>query len=142
MTMKTINFEAVKVALKQDKEGYVLTLRIHPDDLQDELMRDFIGSRYQVVMVRLNENEQPMDRESELGGSKAVRIAGMLCRDPQFWEYLHQDLQILEASETEATEWLRNYLNVQSRSEIKTNTQSQELLQKLHKEFKQWSSVN
>jgi hypothetical protein len=140
--MKTINFEAVKVALKQNKEGYVLTLAIHPDDLQDDLMRDFIGSRYQVVMVRLNESEQVMDREAELGGAKAVRIAGMLCRDPKFWEYLHHDLQIIEASESEATEWLRNYLNVQSRSDIKSNPEAQSLLDKVHKEFKQWSSVN
>lgn len=140
--MKTIQFEAIKVALKQDKEGYVLTLRIHPDDLQDDLIRDFIGSRYQVVMVRLNQDEQPMDREAELGGAKAIRVAGMLCRDPKFWEYLHQDLQIIEPKEEEATEWLRNYLNVQSRSEIKSNVQAQELLDKVHKEFKQWSSVN
>jgi hypothetical protein len=140
--MKTINFEAVKMALKQNKDGYVLTLAIHPDDLQDDLMRDFIGSRYQVVMVRLNENEQAMDRESELGGTKAVRIAGMLCRDPKFWAYLHQDLQIIEASESDATEWLRHYLNVQSRSDIKTNPEAQQLLDKVHKEFKQWSSVN
>jgi hypothetical protein len=140
--MKTINFEAVKVALKQNKEGYVLTLAIHPDDLQDDLMRDFIGSRYQVVMVRLNQDEEPMNRETELGGAKAVRIAGMLCRDPKFWEYLHHDLQIIEASESEATDWLRNYLNVQSRSDIKTNPEAQQLLDKVHKEFKQWSSVN
>jgi hypothetical protein len=140
--MKTINFEAVKMALKQNKEGYVLTLAIHPDDLQDDLMRDFIGSRYQVVMVRLNESEQPMDREAELGGAKAVRIAGMLCRDPKFWDYLHHDLQIIEASEKEATDWLRHYLNVDSRSDIKSNPEAQQLLDKVHKEFKQWSSVN
>ena len=140
--MKTINFEAVKMALKQYKDCYVLSLDIHPVDLQDDLMRDFIGSRYQVVMVRLNENEQAMDRESELGGTKAVRIAGMLCRDPKFWAYLHQDLQIIEASESDATEWLRHYLNVQSRSDIKTNPEAQQLLDKVHKEFKQWSSVN
>ena len=140
--MKTINFEAVKMALKQNKDGYVLTLAIHPDDLQDDLMRDFIGSRYQVVMVRLNENEQAMDREAELGGAKAVRIAGMLCRDPKFWDYLHNDLQIIQAKEAEATEWLRTYLGVASRSDIKVNLQAQSLLDKVHKEFKQWSSVN
>ena len=130
------------MALKQDKEGYVLTLRVHPDDLDQDLMRDFIGSRYQVVMVRLNEDEQPMNRDTEMSGSKALRIAGMLCRDPKFWDYLHQDLQIIEASEKEATDWLRTYLGIQSRSEIKTNLQAQEMLDKLHKEYKQWSSVN
>ena len=33
--MKTIQFEGVKVALKQDKTGYVLTLSMHPDDIPD-----------------------------------------------------------------------------------------------------------
>lgn len=140
--METINFESIKVALKQDKEGYVLTLRIHPDDLHEDLIRDFIGSRYQVVMVRLNQDEHPMDRQSELSGSKAVRIAGMLCRDPKFWDYLHNDLQIIQAKEAEATEWLRTYLGVASRSDIKVNLQAQGLLDKVHKEFKQWSNVN
>ena len=55
--MKTSQFEGVKVAIKQDKTGYVLTLSIHPDEIPDEVLRDFVGSRYQVVMVRLNTDE-------------------------------------------------------------------------------------
>ena len=31
-----IQFEAIKTALKQSKEGYVLTLAVHPDDIPDE----------------------------------------------------------------------------------------------------------
>jgi hypothetical protein len=60
--MKTSQFEAVKVAIKQDKTGYVLTLSIHPDEIPEEVMRDFVGARYQVVMVRLNGEEKPMNR--------------------------------------------------------------------------------
>ena len=30
--METSNFEAVKVAIKQDSSGYILTLRMHPDE--------------------------------------------------------------------------------------------------------------
>ena len=45
-----IQFEAIKTSLKQSKDGYILTLAVHPDDLPDDLMRDFIGSRYVVVM--------------------------------------------------------------------------------------------
>jgi transposase len=47
--MKTLQFEGVKVALKQDKTGYVLNLSMHPDDVPEELLRDFVGARYQVV---------------------------------------------------------------------------------------------
>ena len=50
--MKTSQFEAVKVAIKQDKTGYVLTLSIHPDEIPEEVMRDFVGARYQVVALR------------------------------------------------------------------------------------------
>jgi len=48
--LKTLQFEAIKVALKQDKTGYVLTLCMHPDEIPEDLLRDFVGSRYQVVM--------------------------------------------------------------------------------------------
>jgi len=53
--MDTLQFEAVKVALKQNKDGYVLTLNVHPDEVPDSLLRDFVGARYQVVMVRLSD---------------------------------------------------------------------------------------
>lgn len=137
--MKTLQFEGVKVALKQDKTGYVLTLSLHPDDIPEDLLRDFVGARYQVVMVRLDGNEEPMNRQNEYEGDRAIRIAGLLCRDPKFWEYLYEDNQILEAKEKEATEWLRDYLNIPSRSELKTNPQARLLLDQLHKEYNTWT---
>jgi len=135
--MKTLQFEGVKVALKQDKTGYVLTLCMHPDEIPEELLRDFVGARYQVVMVRLSGDETPMDRK-EFDGTKAIRVAGLLCRDPNFWEWLHEDTQIIEATEKEATDWLRDYLGVTSRSELKDNPPARERLEKLHKDFNAW----
>jgi hypothetical protein len=140
--MKTLQFEGVKVALKQDKTGYVLTLSLHPDDIPEELLRDFVGARYQVVMVRLNGHEEPMDRQNEFEGDRAIRIAGLLCRDEKFWNYLYEDNQILEAKEKEATDWLRDYLNIPSRSELKTNPQARLLLDQLHKEYSAWNQKN
>ena len=135
--MKTLQFEAVKVALKQDKTGYVLTLCLHPDEIPEELLRDFVGARYQVVMVRLSGDETPLDR-GEFDGQKAVRVAGLLCRDPSFWEWLHEDTQIIEATEKEATDWLRDFLGVASRSELKVNQEARNRLEKLHKDFSAW----
>jgi hypothetical protein len=137
--MKTLNFEGVKVALKQDKTGYVLTLSMHPDDIPEELMRDFVGARYQVVMVRLNGNEQPMNRQDEFEGDRSIRIAGLLCRDPKFWKFLFDDSQIFEEDEESCTDWLRNYLGVQSRSELKTNEEARKRLDKIHREYKEWA---
>ena len=137
--MNTLNFEGVKVALKQDKTGYVLTLSMHPDDIPEDLLRDFVGARYQVVMVRIGGDESPMNRQAEFEGDKSIRIAGLLCRDPKFWKFLFDDSQIFEEDEESCTEWLRDYLNVQSRSELKTNEDSRKRLDKIYREYKEWA---
>lgn len=136
--MKTIQFEGVKVALKQDKTGYVLTLSMHPDDIPEDLLRDFVGARYQVVMVRLDTNEAPIDRQEEFAGDRALRIAGMLCRDPKFWEFLYSRSDISTKDYENATQWLRFYLDLESRSQLKTNAVAQTQLDKLYREYTLW----
>jgi hypothetical protein len=131
------SFEAVKMAIKQDKNGYVLTLNVHPDDLDERIMRDYVGARYQVVMVRLDEDDTPLSRE-DFDGDRAIKIAGSMCKDPQFWAYLHKDSQIIEPSEEEATFWLRAYLDIQSRAELKSNQKARDGLFKIQKEFLSW----
>lgn len=135
--METIQFEAIKIAMKQDKEGYVLTLRVHPDEVPDALFRDFVGARYQAVMVRIGESGEPMNRESDLSRD-LVRLAGILCRDRDFADWLQEQGEILEASEPEVVDWMRNHLGVQSRSEIPHNPDAIKKLQTLNHEFRLW----
>ena len=137
--MKTIQFEGVKVALKQDKTGYVLTLSMHPDDVPVDLLRDFVGARYQVVMVRIDSNEKPMDPQEEFAGDRALRIAGMLCRDTKFWEFLYSRSDIATKDYESATQWLRFYLDLESRSQLKTNVAAQAQLDKLYREYSSWT---
>jgi len=136
--METIQFEGVKVALKQDKTGYVLTLSMHPDDIPETLLRDFVGARYQVVMVRLDNVEAPIDRQEEFASDRAIRISGMLCRDPKFWEFLYSRSDISTKDYESATQWLRFYLDLESRSQLKTNAVAQAQLDKLYREYTQW----
>jgi hypothetical protein len=138
--METSQFEAVKVAMKQDNSGYVLTLRIHPDEVPEEILRDFVGARYMAVLVRLTEEERPMNREAELGRDM-VRVAGMLCRDPIFWEFLDESSAIFERSEKEATEWMQTYLKVESRSEIAKSKQAIDKLIGMKTEFNTWKQA-
>lgn len=138
--MKTLQFEGVKIALKQDKNGYVLTLGMHPDDVPEELLRDFIGARYQVVMVRINLVEEPLDRQEEFEAERSIRVAGMLCRNPRFWAYLNGQALILEENEEEAAEYLRHYLQIQSRSDLKTNAQARIRLDSIYKDFQAWEN--
>jgi hypothetical protein len=137
--METIQFEAVKVGMKQDNSGYILTLRIHPDEVPEVIMRDFVGSRYMTVMVRLNEEEKPMNREADLSRDM-VRVSGMLCRDPQFWEFLSESGQIIEKSDKEATTWLKEYLKVDSRADIGKSEQATQKMLGIKQEFAAWRS--
>lgn len=132
-------FEAVKVGIKQDNSGYILTLRIHPDDLDERIMRDFVGARYMTVMVRLNEDEKPMNREQELA-KDMVRVSGMLCRDPKFWEFLAESGQVIEKSEKEVTTWLKTYLKVESRADIGKSQQATEKMLGIKQEFASWKA--
>lgn len=135
--METIQFESVKVGMKQDNSGYVLTLRIHPDEVPEVIMRDFVGSRYMTVMVRLNEEERPMNREQELA-KDMVRVSGMLCRDPDFWKFLQESGEIIEKSDKEATEWLKRYLKVESRADISKSQEAVEKMLGIKREFGSW----
>jgi hypothetical protein len=137
--METSQFEGKKVALKQTKDGHVLTLSIHPDEIPEEILRDFVGARYMVVMVRLADTEVPFNRE-EFTGAKLVKAAGMICRDQTFWDFLSEQGYIFAKNEMEATEWLYDYLNVPSRAELKTNREAQALFEKLKEEFNQWKN--
>jgi len=113
-------------------------LAIHPDDVPAELMKDFVGSRYMVVMVRLDEQDQPMNRDAEFPGDAAVKAAGMLCRDPEFWDWLFQKEMIFEKSEKACTEFLYGYVGIESRKELKTDASARDLFIQLKKTFDAW----
>jgi len=134
----SIQFEGIKTGLKQSKDGYILTMAVHPDDLPDNLMRDFVGSRYVVVMVRLGDDEQPMNRENEFPGDHAVKMAGILCRDPEFWDWLHKKEWLMEANEKACADWLTSYLDIESRKELKTDEEARHLFNQLRSSFEAW----
>ena len=136
--METLNFEAIKIGLKQSKDGFVLTLAVHPDEIPDALMRDFVGSRYQVVMVRLGDDDQPMSREGEFPGDHAVKMAGILCRDSDFWKWLNDREMLMEKNEKACAEWMTSYLGIESRKELKTDTEARSLFNQLKRSFDAW----
>ena len=138
MTIQTLQFEAVKIAMKQDKTGLVLTLNIHPDEAPERLMRDYVGARYQVVMVRLNGEDKPMNRDHEYSRDP-VRTAGILCRDKEFALYLHGSDLIFEAKEADVIEWLKGELDIESRTELKEDQQKAKKFWAIYEEYQRWN---
>jgi len=139
--VQTIQFEAVKVALKQDKTGFMLTLNVHPDEIPHDLVKDFVGARYQVVMVRLNGEDKPMNRDHE-HTRDMVKIAGILCKDTDFHRFLQDTGNIIDPTEKDTIDWMRNELGIASRSELKNNTEAAKHLMTIYEEFKAWKRSN
>ena len=115
-------FEAIKVALRQDKGGFVLSLSIHPNDIPEDLVRDWVGSRYIIAMVPIGDDEKPVDKPAaraklappmDSEGAEAVRMAGMLCREPSFqaWSGCIGD-------EARTAEIMKLSINIESRAEL------------------------
>lgn len=136
--MDSIQFEGVKTGLRQSKDGYLLSVAIHPDDIPDDLVKDFVGARYMVVMVRLDDEDKPMDRVKS--HNPVVSMAGMLCRDSDFWNYISFYSKESVSSEAECAEWFKFHFDIRSRAELKTNKEACEAFIKFKEGYDEWKN--
>ena len=111
--METLNFEAMKLKLTQDGTGFVLALRIHPDQIPEPLVRNFVGARYMVAMVRINDDEEPVQYKK----TRSTQ-AGMLCKNETFQRFLVDQGYAAKADEIDATNALYEICGIHSRSEL------------------------
>ena len=138
MTMQTLQFEAVKIAMRQDRSGFILTLNVHPDEAPSEILKDFVGARYQVVMVRLSDGDTPMNRDQEYARDP-VRMSAILCKDSDFGRFLFDTAQTFDVfTESDVTDWLRRELEISSRAELKDNKEAAKQFWFIYQEFMQW----
>jgi hypothetical protein len=84
------------------------------------------GHRFAAVLVEIGEDEQPVvqpEPEKPKGGALA-KLAGMLCDDPNFWQFLTHHFSTEEACESpdNAAEIIREVCEIPSRSELDWNT--------------------
>ena len=130
--MNALQFEAVKIALKQDKTGFVLTLNIHPDEIPVELMRDFVGARYGVAMVRIQDNESATQYDNR------VKKAGMLGRSRRFHLWLTKSVGLKIDGEDDAVRAIHKICKIDSRTELNGNSQAQQKFDEMVKDYEQW----
>jgi hypothetical protein len=135
--MNALQFECTKVALKQDRSGFVLTISIHPDEIPEELIRDFVGSRYGIAMVRIQDDEtaQPVHNR--------VKKSAILCRFRGFQEWLdeigHRGISALGASaEEKAIEHIYEVCGISSRTELNGNQHAKDKFDEMEREYDIW----
>jgi hypothetical protein len=125
-----LQFEARKVALKQDRTGFILTLSLHPDEVPEEILRDFVGARYACAVVRIQDDESPTPYDNR------VAKAGILCRDPDFQEFLMCD------NETDAAHMLCKRCGIASRTELHGNPEAKAKFDLLLDEYEKMKVID
>lgn len=133
----TVQCEVVKVAMAQDKNGHILKLAIHPNDLPKDLVLDPLGSRYVMVLARLNDQDEVVQPRDKTDADKAVDIAGLLCRNPRFISWLFDNGYSGARDQQGAIEGLRDICGIKSRTEFRTNEEARERFFELKKEFEE-----
>ena len=128
-------FEGVKIAMTQDKNGHILKLSIHPNDTPESIMRDPVGTRYTVALVRLNEQDEPVASQQDDEGIRAIRLAAALCDDPEFQMYMASIGWAEEPTEDSTTQAMREHLGVTSRKELRINSEARRRLVVLRDDF-------
>lgn len=141
-----VSCEAVKYAARQNRDGVVISLLIHPNDVPRELFSAPIGSRYFVALVEIGDDEQPVMPEARAAGKRIAMSAGMLCRSPQFQEWVSartgQSFNPSDAKGMEhmAAEYIRTRCGISSRAQLAENRQAQAIFKSIREAFErgQW----
>ena len=131
----TIQCEVVKIAMSQDKNGHILKLSIHPNELPKDLVLDPLGSRYVMVLARLNDQDEVVQPKEKTDGDKAVDIAGLLCRNERFISWLFDNGYSNSRDEHGAIAAIRDICGIKSRAEFRTDEDARQRFFELKAEF-------
>ena len=129
-----VNFEAVKISMSQDRNGITLRLSLHPNECPPSLHTDWVGSRYMVALVKLNDQEEPVVPEQEREIKKMISSAGMLCRNEDFGIFIGA----ADTPEESFANTMRAKLEIQSRTDLRSNSEAREKFKKITEEFERW----
>jgi hypothetical protein len=132
------NFEGVLLGATKDKNGYVIKVVIHPNDIPDDLVRDLVGTRYQFAAVRLGDDGTPQGKKKVSGGGGEVQHAALLCKNPNFQQYCEQNWGALHVSEEDARSTILQYCNIQSRAELGNDERARRWFHELVQLYEKW----
>ncbi len=127
-----IPLEAKKDGLQQRQDGsWLLRLRVHPQDSIDAIAKAPMGQRYMLALVELGDNEEPKMRKQwhELPPASQSAIR---CGEKAFWQFLHVN------DEAQAAREVRHRCEVQSRSELSTNSGAGDRWEHLDRTYQEW----
>lgn len=143
-----IAFEVKKDGLTQRQSGdWQLRLTIAAIDMDQRITGAAMGTRFQCVLVEINDDESPIDHKAmdrdkwrALGPAKQ---AGIRCKDPIFWAFLREGFYGHAIDEEAAARIVREHCNVLTRSDLdKQGFSDQRILWfDLDQKFQAWKAA-
>jgi len=141
--------EALKISLRQEAEGYVLTVRIAEADMPEILVRSRINARLALAVAEIEANEELKPQVAvEAAKSKRqqnanVMRAAIVCNEDAFQTFLRKkypkewDSSIGESA-GQAAETLRTLLKIDSRKDLAANAEALKGFDKLIAQYELW----
>ena len=148
-----IHCEMKKCALRQSKDGIIVSFVLHPHEVPKALQTADIGSRWMVALVELNDDEtaiqQPAKEHPEPAapgkGSwrdlQPAAQAGIRSHDPVFMAFMEERSGRTISDESSATNAIRQFCGVMSRSQLATNHKARILWHQLDEQFQAWKAL-
>ncbi len=160
--------DAIKIAYRQTKDGFVVSFAIHPQDMPADLANADIGSQWQMRLVTLDDDGNPKEvmpaatlrprtetppasmaksppmRAPIAPDKRLTQRAGILSNDPDFQLWLSKtntSWRIMSGTnEEKAAMLVRVYCGVKSRREIQLGTQAADLWDEMLGKFEAWKA--
>src|SRR2546422_9513527 len=118
------SLEVKKDGLQQRQSGdWMLRFTVAAIDMDRRITTAPMGTRYQCVLVEVNDDESPTDHKAmerdkwrDLGPAKQ---AGIRCKEPIFWAFLSEECGGAEITNEDAAAYLvRDICGVNTRSNL------------------------
>lgn len=157
--------ELVKYALRQSKDGIVISFVVHPNDIPAALQTSHIGSRWMAALVQIGDDERPIPPTEKEKSTPATndpatsrpvsdkpragtkrdwndlqpqQQAGMRCGEPSFVAFLKECRPDDWAEATDAAECVRLICGVHSRVELGTKQAARVIWHQLDTQYQAW----
>lgn len=142
-----ISFECKKDGLTQRQSGdWQLRFTVQAVDMDQRIATAPMGTRFQCVLVEINDDETPVDHVAQdrdkwrvLG---PVKQAGIRCKEPTFWAFLREGpYQCLDTRDEESAAWaVREICHVLTRSDLDKSTDTRILWFDLDTKYQAWKA--
>jgi hypothetical protein len=157
--------ELVKYALRQSKDGIVISFVVHPSDIPAALQTSRIGSRWMAALVQIGDDELPIP-PTEKGKSKAAdstpaklqpdtdkhsagakrdwremppqQRAGIRINEPTFAAYLREEHSTEWRETGEADACLKFICKIESKRDLAANHKALTMFNLLDSDYLGW----